>query len=216
MSLSLKMEKGETMCGRYYIDSRVIRYVLKLVKNLDIVSDKEESTVFGFQREKVRDIHPSEKGIVLWEENSLKIGQMRWGFPGESKTGLLINARVESVLERPLFRKSFLQRRCVLPAAGFYEWNQKREKNTFWNREKTVLYLAGIYDLKENERRFVILTTQANESMKDVHDRMPLILEEEEVDTWIRDASEAEKMLQKVPPSLERFQEYEQMSLFDM
>ena len=79
-----------------------------------------------------------------------------------------------------------------------------------------MLYLAGIYDLKENERRFVILTTQANESMKDVHDRMPLILEEEEVDTWIRDASEAEKMLQKVPPSLERFQEYEQMSLFDM
>lgn len=56
--------------------------------------------------------------------------------------------------------------RILIPASGFYEWNQLKEKNTFTRSDSTVMYLAGFCDWFENERRFVILTTVANESMK--------------------------------------------------
>lgn len=203
------------MCGRYYIDDAAVWEIRKFAEKWEVVTDSSLEDVFSLKGKNRIDIHPSEFGLVMWlQENSIRASQMKWGFPSDSKSGLLINARAESVLERPTFRPSFLQRRCVLPAAGFYEWNDKKEKNTFWNPKKPIIYLAGIYDLRENESRFVILTTQANEAMREVHDRMPLILEEQEVEIWIRDEESAEKLLGKSSFPLQKCQEYEQLTLF--
>ncbi len=79
------------------------------------------------------------------------------------------------------FRDSVEHRRIVIPAAWFYEWNRKKEKNIFYRKEQPVLFMAGIYKRYQGEERFVILTTKANASMEPVHDRMPLILEENEI-----------------------------------
>ena len=135
-----------------------------------------------------------------------------WGFPGFDKGKLLINARAESVKDRPTFADSYAQRRCVLPAAGFYEWDKKKEKVIFTVPERRILYLAGIYRPYGAEKRFVVLTREANASMAPVHDRMPLILSRAEVWPWVNGAGEADDILTKVLPMLKAERPYEQMT----
>ena len=77
-----------------------------------------------------------------------------------------------------------------------------------------MLFMAGCYDLYEDEERFVILTTEANPSVSPVHERMPLILEPRELQNWVLDDGAVEPLLQKTSVLLDAFTEYEQMSLF--
>ena len=137
---------------------------------------------------------------------------LQWGFPGFDKGKLLINARAESVKDRPTFADSYAERRCVLPAAGFYEWDKKKEKVIFTVPESKILYLAGIYRPYGAEKRFVVLTREANASMAPVHDRMPLILSRAEVWPWVNGGSEADDILAKVLPLLKAERPYEQMT----
>ena len=135
-----------------------------------------------------------------------------WGFPGFDKGRLLINARAESVKDRPTFADSFAGRRCALPAAGFYEWDKKKEKVIFTLPDKPILYLAGIYRPYGAGNRFVVLTREANASMEPVHDRMPLILSGEEVLPWVSDVAKASDILTKELPMLKAERPYEQIS----
>lgn len=75
-----------------------------------------------------------------------------------------------------------------------------------------ILYMAGIWQPTEHYNQFTILTTAPNESMRPVHDRMPLVLKPEEITPWIQDWGSAEKLLYKTPPLLEHKQEYEQLA----
>ena len=77
-----------------------------------------------------------------------------------------------------------------------------------------MLYMAGLYNRYQDEDRFVILTTSANESMKPIHDRMPLLLERDEISKWLFEDRLTEAFLQKTPALLERRTDFEQMSLF--
>ena len=119
-----------------------------------------------------------------------------WGFPGFDKGRLLINARAESVKE----------------AAGFYEWDKKKEKVIFTLPDRQILYLAGIYRPYGDENRFVVLTREANASMEPVHDRMPLILSGDEVLPWVSDPAKAGEILTKELPMLKAERPYEQIS----
>ena len=115
-----------------------------------------------------------------------------------------------------MFRESVLRRRLIIPAAGFYEWNRKKEKVTFTSavKEQPILYMAGFYNRFGEEDRFVILTTGANGSMADVHERMPLLLKHQELEEWLRDDSRLGEFLHKEPHGLKRKMEYEQQTLF--
>ena len=74
---------------------------------------------------------------------------MSWGFRQFTGSGLIINARAESVIDKPMFRDSILQRRCVIPASWFYEWNRKKEKVTFKQEDSSILFMAGFYQKYE-------------------------------------------------------------------
>ena len=137
---------------------------------------------------------------------------LKWGFPGFDRGKLLINARAESVKDRPTFADSFALRRCALPAAGFYEWDKKKEKVTFKVPGSRILYLAGIYRPYGDELRFVVLTREANAAMAPIHDRMPLILSREEILPWVTDADRAGNILTKELPMLQAERPYEQMT----
>ena len=154
----------------------------------------------------LREIHP------IHSTDPISAEILKWGFPGFDKGKLLINARAESVKTRPTFADSFASRRCVLPAAGFYEWDRKKEKVTFRIGGKPILYLAGIYRPFGAEKRFVVLTREANDSMRPVHDRMPLILTKEEVRPWVGNMEEAGGILTKELPQLVAERPYEQMT----
>ena len=158
------------------------------------------------------DYTPAMKALALVGGKTLAAQVLQWGFPGFDKGKLLINARAESVKDRPTFRGGFEQGRCVLPAAGFYEWDRSKEKVTFTVPGKPILYLAGIWRPYGPEQRFVILTREANASMAPVHDRMPLILTREEVAPWVSERAEAERLLVKELPMLKAERPYEQLT----
>lgn len=194
------------MCGRYYVDDEISREIEKIVKKLD-------------QRLKIehgQDIYPSESAVVLTKEcREVAARQMQWGFPRFQGKGLLINARVEAILDKKTFRDSVLHRRCVIPAHHFYEWSKNKEKYTFQSpKQDATLFMAGCYQIYNGQNCFVILTTQANASVAPVHERMPLLLERQELEDWIMEDAAVEFILAKKPILLNRTAEYEQLKLF--
>ena len=152
---------------------------------------------------------------------------LRWGlvppWSKESKTRhLLINARAEGIETKPSFRGAVRHRRCIVPASGFYEWRrQGTGKQPYFVRPAVaeVFALAGIWDHWEGKQGEVIesvaiITTSANELMRPIHDRMPVILEEEDVAEWIAAATKFEKALTMLKPcSAERMVAYPVSSL---
>lgn len=207
------------MCGRFYVDDEMVKEIEGIVGKLQrkIRAGKEngcENGVGFAGAKRTGDIFPSQKSIVLMEKDSgLRMEEMQWGFPQYNRKGLLINARAETVLERYTFRDSVQKRRCVIPARKFYEWDREKNKVTFGRENSRVLYMAGIYREFDMANHFCIITTQANTSVMQVHDRMPLILEEEEVERWIQCEDCLELVLGKVPASLSHYQEYQQQRL---
>ena len=194
------------MCCRYYIHRDTESELGSLAQTVD---PSVKSCRAG-------DIRPSDLALTLDRGPAgLRLGARKWGYPSPGgRKGLVINARSESVSEKPLFRNGFHSGRIVVPASGFYEWAADRTKNLFWRRDSSPLYMAGICDRFDGEVRFAILTTAANETMKPVHDRMPLILEQDELSDWLSDDSAAEEILHQTPVLLSRQAEYEQLSFF--
>ncbi len=191
------------MCGRYFVDNEIMKEVRRRVSLLESEPDMRR-----------RDICPSEQALVLvGRERELSAEMMCWGFPHRSGKGLLINARAESALDKPMFSDSLLRRRCVIPAGGFYEWSPWKERASFYREDAPALYMAGFYCPFSEQNRFVILTTKANASVAPVHDRMPLLLEECELEDWIFGEAFMKQVLKKTPAPLARQQEYEQQRL---
>ena len=103
-----------------------------------------------------------------------------------------------------MFKRCVADRRCVIPTTGFYEWDAEKKKYLFRLPQGPELYLAGLFNEFKGERRFTILTTKANSSISDLHHRMPLVLQKEDVNRWILDADHAIQLLHKIPPILEK------------
>ena len=195
------------MCGRYFWDKEAEEAFEEDFPELARIARLQEQAL------KKADYTPAMDALaVVGGREPLDTDVLKWGFPGFDKGKLLINARAESVMTRPTFAESYAARRCVLPAAGFYEWDRKKEKVTFRRNDRPILYLAGIYRPYGEEKRFVILTREANASMQPVHDRMPLILAREEVEPWVTDAGKAGSILTKELPQLKAERPFEQMT----
>jgi len=143
-------------------------------------------------------IAPSQDAPIIFRESPNRLEMMHWGLvPSWSKaerTGLkLINARSESVMEKPMFKRLMGDHRCLVPATGFYEWKTTDEgKVPFYISSKRDDYLgfAGLYDRWRSPEgevvsSFTILTTASNELMGPIHDRMPVIVRSEDEDIWV-------------------------------
>ena len=194
------------MCCRYYFSDKAAYKVegdLKLTK--------------GALATRAGDITPgmATPGII-WNKGTnedLALEDLFWGITSKDKK-LIINARAESVTKKSMFADSIRNRRCVLPAAGFYEWDASKTKFRFKRADEKPIYLAGFYDLSDNKDSFVILTTAANASMKPVHDRMPVMIDTGNVRDYLKDPAAALEMIKEPMPELDRKSDYEQLSLF--
>lgn len=205
------------MCGRYWTEADLEEKIKKVIgvpiDTLDMRRKRREQP--AAVNIALGDIVPSCPALIVEKgDEGLILTQACWGYPSHKGTGLVINARAESVFEKKMFQRGIRRRRIAVPASGFYEWNKNGEKNTFRRGDGKALYMAGIADLFDEEVRFVILTTAANDSVNRVHDRMPLILEESQVRDWIFRESAAERILKQVPTRLKRQAEQLQLSLF--
>ncbi len=151
------------------------------------------------------DIRPSETAPVLVPaDGSPAVSAMRWGFISPKGRGLLINARSETALQKPSFSESVLRRRCVIPAAGFYEWDMRKRQYSFFLPDQPVIYMAGCFRRYEDGERFTILTTAANDSMSEIHDRMPLILPERDLGDWLFEDGRTAELLRQGSAVLSR------------
>lgn len=130
-----------------------------------------------------------------------RAGQLKWGlvpsWAEEPSIGYrMINARSESVREKPSFRSAFEKRRCIIPADGFYEWRKEGKAKIpqrFVMKSRRPFAFAGLWETwrpkggapGEPIHSFTILTTEANEVVSPVHDRMPVIIPIEQLDLWL-------------------------------
>lgn len=183
------------MCGRYVLFSdpeiEEIREIIEEVqrKNQDI---------------KTGEIGPTNSApVLIRKDNRLVAEAIKWGFP-KFNGGVHINARGETAADLRTFRRSLEERRCIIPSCGFYEWTHKKPKIKYQFNlpNEGALYMAGLYNDFDGERRFVILTAEANEPIVKIHPRMPVILTHPEMDQWLNSYQEALDILQSSRPKL--------------
>jgi putative SOS response-associated peptidase YedK len=170
------------MCGRFTRHSRD-RIALKGTRTLDLPFEPRYN------------IAPSQKILAIADFGEGIEGRMlTWGLiPSWSTDGKgFINARAETLEEKPSFGESFRLRRCLIPADGFFEWKRTgREKRPFYiyARDEAPLMFAAIWDTWRRRGEVVtscaIITTAANELVCELHDRMPAILPAEVQDAWL-------------------------------
>lgn len=144
-------------------------------------------------------IAPTQKILGISQESDEREAVLfKWGLvPSWAKDpsigARLINARSETVHEKPAFRESFKRRRCILPADGYYEWQKtggRKQPYYFTLRAERPFGFAGLWDRWKSPEGEVletctILTTEANETAKAIHERMPVILSPSDYDLWL-------------------------------
>ena len=163
-------------------------------------------------------INPTDAAIIIGGRGGeaggrFAVQEARWGFAGRGG-GLVINARSESIFQKPMFSSSALYRRCLVPAEIFFEWDPAKNKVGFREPGKELMYLAGLWRPEGEEARFVVVTAPANKSVADVHDRMPLLIDESEARAWVFDEEGARELLKKPLPDLTQIREEEQIKMF--
>lgn len=148
---------------------------------------------------------------------------MRWGFiPAWAKDPaampMLHNARGETLAEKPMFRRAFRCRRCLIPASGFYEWKAvpgQRSRQPFYisYKDGTPMSFAGVWECvkgtdSERVESCAIITTGANAVLEAIHPRMPVLVEREDWDTWLSPEPVADQLLMELiaPSAAEKIQ----------
>ena len=181
------------MCGRYYIPDEDSAAELKEI--IDQINRRHKARPVL----KTGEIAPSDTAPVLANNRSLAVTPfaMKWGYT-MSNGKLVFNARSETASEKPLFRDGMTQRRCLVPAAHYFEWEKRgREKIKYAikSADVSVLYMAGIYRIENGIPVFSILTREPASSISFIHDRMPVILPREFTTDWLNPRFKAEDVL---------------------
>ncbi|MBN2540720.1 MAG: SOS response-associated peptidase [Bacilli bacterium] len=181
------------MCGRYGIS--VTREELK-----EYLGEHYGIEVLDEQIRLPRyNIAPGQDAVSLIGDGTrFRVGLLKWGFVPEwakdEKVGYkMINARKEGLSQKPAFKKSFLERRCVILADGFFEWYRTTSTKTpyyFYLKNNKIFGFAGLWSVMkraDGSKLYTcsIITTTANSLMSDIHDRMPVILTEDQAKLWL-------------------------------
>ncbi len=159
-------------------------------------------------------ICPSESIHAVTSEDGIRrLRQLRWGFlPHWYKTPtdgpLLINARAESIADKPAFREACRNRRCLVPASGFYEWTRDSDNNRLpwyiFSKSESAMAFAGIWqDWERGDSTITscaIVTTSANMTLAGIHHRMPVILDAPDWPLWLGEAGKGAAAAMKPAP----------------
>ncbi|WP_296876922.1 SOS response-associated peptidase [Thomasclavelia sp.] len=162
------------MCSRYFLE-------LKMLMELE----EKIGYNFGLDLLSAKDFYPSDQipfFIIKDKQLVAKLGT--WGYRVlENK--LIINARQETLFEKKLFKEDVLNHRCIIPASGFYEWDQHKHRFTFKNDNQKLMFMAGLYRNNGNNQEVTIVTTNASGVMEGIHSRMPLIFNQKQMQQWL-------------------------------
>lgn len=187
------------MCGRFTIQYTWAEYYEAL--NLIPASAK------GRNDPPRHNVCPTQSiGMVCTDNDDIVVKDARWGlvphWAKDLKVKPMINARSETVAEKPMFKSSFATRRCLIPANSFYEWDRKTDPDTplpynIHLKGDEPFFFAGIwrYHKHLDVTSCAILTTAPHDNIAFVHDRMPVILNAETWETWVSPKTETDEAL---------------------
>ncbi|WP_138494718.1 SOS response-associated peptidase [Paenibacillus pinistramenti] len=192
------------MCGRF-----------TLVADADAVADEFGIDEIQYNYDPRYNVAPAQTIAVVTQQDGQRVlSGFRWGlvprWAKDVKIGYkMINARAETLDEKPSYRGLLAGNRILIPADGFYEWKQEedgKQPYRFQLRDKSIYGYAGLYDVwKSPEGEWMhsctIITTQPNGLVKQVHDRMPVILKRETAEAWLDPANrEVPELLELLKP----------------
>lgn len=151
--------------------------------------------------------------IRLYQSGERELTFFQWGlvpsWAKDPKMGSrLINARAETVAEKPSFRAAFKRRRCLIPADGFYEWqkqNGRKQPIFIYPADDGLFALAGLWEMWQSDdgsmlQTCTILTTKPNEVIAPIHNRMPVVLQAADYDDWLHPDPQPEQALHLLRP----------------
>lgn len=195
------------MCGRFTITLTKEDFLNYLMRYEDIEVNIDDILLPNYN------VAPSEEVIAMISHNqSYRVGAITWGFvphfaDHHSKLKPMINARSETLLEKYAFKSSVESKRCVIFADSFYEWKNHDGKKIPYRimlKNKEVFAFAGIWTINKKSENPIysaaIITTKANQLMKSIHERMPVILTQDDIKTWLQPNFDKEKHLNLLKP----------------
>ena len=202
------------MCGRYTV---VNTKKLKARFNLDDTLYKELKPNYN--------VAPGQElPVIVHDDKGNHLKRMKWGlvphWAKDEKIGYkMINARAESLIEKPSFKRPFLKQRCIVPANGFFEWqHQGANKTPFYihRKDDDILSFAGLFDRWENPfdeylYTFTIITVPPTSDLGMIHDRMPAVLPKKIEEEWLTPKKENDpkyllSLLKPYPEELDIYQ----------
>ena len=184
------------MCGRYVITKAASKTKNIIQKNNGVVDEINYNAFPG-----------SVLPVITKEEDQLALHKFHWGLVpkwSEKKKDFkpLNNARLETIHEKVTFKGLIAARRCVVPADGYYEWrkdeNDRKVPYYFTGTDLQTLYFAGLYQ-KNTNTEFSIITSEAKGDVTEIHHRMPVILQEQDIGRYLDLKTDALTLLNVYP-----------------
>ena len=187
------------MCGRFYIpDDDSNEELQRIIDHLNRVKGTPVKT---------GEVCPMDVVAVIANSKAMQPTPfaMRWDYTLENRAPI-INARSESASTKPLFMDGMQQRRCLIPASHYFEWERmgkQKVKNAIKPIGNAAMYMAGIYRICNGVAEFTILTREPGECIRHIHNRMPVILPREAAGDWLNPACNAMEVMQAAVTEVE-------------
>ena len=184
------------MCGRYVITKAASKTKNIIQKNNGVADEINYNAFPG-----------SVLPVITKEEDQLALHKFHWGLVPKWSEKMkdfkpLNNARLETIHEKVTFKGLIAARRCVVPADGYYEWrkdeNDRKVPYYFTGTDLQTLYFAGLYQ-KNTNTEFSIITTEAKGDVTEIHHRMPVILQEQDIGRYLDFKTDALTLLNVYP-----------------
>ena len=178
------------MCGR----KTLTKDIQSIIEEMAIESWRDSGSY-----QSSYNIAPSQSSPVIIDDMGRHAKMMKWGLIPNWETDAsvgskLINARVETLLDRPSFKNLVPTQRCIVLSDGYYEWKRSNSHSIpyyIFQKDRKILPMAGLWDVWKNNSgenifSYTIVTTQANSDLNKIHHRMPVILNQKEIDSWLK------------------------------
>ena len=194
------------MCTRYYMESSPeLRPYVEKAKESSLTM--KLVTRLGRPLKESGDVRPTDIAPVIApssKKHSPTVFPMVWGFTNPRGGSPIVNCRTETASSKQFWQDSWIQRRCVIPSSYYFEWSNEyrtdgtKQKYLLQPKDSNITFLAGLYRIEERNGlkvpAFTVLTREPGESIRFIHDRMPVILPAGRIREWIAPDSNPEQI----------------------
>ena len=169
------------MCGRFTLSS-----------NLADLKNEFSNNLSGNFPAKYNISPGQTSAVIFFTRNQYKLLNIEWGFKTFRNGNLIINARSETLNKKRSFQELVKFQRCLVPANSWFEWSEPKKPYLIKNKKNKIISFAGLYKIEEDgEKKFIIITSEANGSLRKIHNRTPLVVKQKDFVNWLGDDYES-------------------------